>query len=82
MFRCFVKNASLKRIIVIYHQISRLMYHKNKDKDLVGAGLTTGLGAGVVTSFAISQGQNPLIALGITVFAALFAVVCYQADLI
>ena len=56
--------------------------YNNQNKDLVAAGLTAALGAGVVTSFAISQGQNPLIALGITVFAALFAVICYQADLI
>ncbi len=56
--------------------------YNNQNKDLVAAGLTAALGAGVVTSFAISQGQNPLIALGITVFAALVAVICYQADLI
>ena len=28
------------------------------------------LAAGVVTSYAVSQGQNPLIALGITIFSA------------
>ncbi|MGB5134407.1 MAG: hypothetical protein WBN89_04455 [Prochlorococcaceae cyanobacterium] len=31
------------------------------------------LGAGVVTSVAVAQGQNPLTALGITVFSAVAA---------
>ena len=58
------------------------MYKKNRDKDFVSAALTAGLGAGVVTSFAVSQGQNPLLALGITVFAAVCGVICHQFDLI
>ena len=58
------------------------MYKKNTDKDLLTAALTAALGAGVVTSFAVSQGQHPLLALAITVMAALFAVICHQADLI
>ncbi|MBE9115087.1 hypothetical protein IQ249_04155 [Lusitaniella coriacea LEGE 07157] len=58
------------------------MYRKNTDKDFVGAALTAALGAGIVTSFAISQGQHPLVALGITGIATLFAVVCHSADLI
>jgi hypothetical protein len=58
------------------------MYNKNTDKDLVGAGLTAALGAGVVTSFAVSQGQNPVIAIAITAIAALFAVICHSADLL
>ncbi|MDJ0648056.1 MAG: hypothetical protein QNJ60_05060 [Xenococcaceae cyanobacterium MO_188.B19] len=57
------------------------MYHKNTDKDLLGAGLTTGLGAGVVTSFAISQGQHPLMALAITAIAVGFGILCRQYDL-
>ena len=36
------------------------------------------LAAGVVTSYAVSQGQNPLIALGITIFSAVAAVVIGQ----
>jgi hypothetical protein len=36
------------------------------------------LGAGVVTSFAVAQGQNPLTALGITLFSALAAVMVGQ----
>lgn len=54
--------------------------YKKTNKDLVGAALTAGLGAGVVTSFAVSQGQHPLVALGITGLAALFAVICHQSD--
>lgn len=52
------------------------------EKDLFGAGLTAAVGAGVVTSFAVSCGQNPLTALSITIFAAVFAIICHQADLI
>ena len=36
------------------------------------------LAAGVVTSYAVSQGQNPLVALGITIFSAVAAVVLGQ----
>ena len=52
------------------------------EKDFLGAAATAALGAGVVTSYAVSRGQNPLIALGITLMAAIFAVICHQADLI
>jgi hypothetical protein len=37
--------------------------------------VTAGLGAGVATSLAVVQGQNPLVALGITLFAAVMALV-------
>lgn len=47
----------------------------NARKDWVSAAVTGGLGAGIVTSFAVSQGQNPFLALSITVMAALAAVV-------
>lgn len=36
------------------------------------------LGAGVITSFAVAQGQNPFTALGITLFSALAAVMVGQ----
>ncbi|SAY38437.1 hypothetical protein [Candidatus Synechococcus spongiarum] len=36
------------------------------------------LAAGVVTSYAVAQGQNPLMALGITVFSAVAAVAIGQ----
>ncbi|MFN5195619.1 MAG: hypothetical protein ACK5E6_14565 [Cyanobacteriota bacterium] len=48
-----------------------------------GGELTTQLavaaiGAGVVTSLAVAQGQNPLTALGITLFSAVAAVMVGQ----
>ena len=36
------------------------------------------LGAGVVTTLAVAQGQNPLTALGITLFSAVAAVMVGQ----
>ena len=36
------------------------------------------LGAGVITSVAVAQGQNPLTALGITLFSAIAAVAVGQ----
>ena len=36
------------------------------------------LGAGVVTTIAVAQGQNPLTALGITLFSAVAAVMVGQ----
>lgn len=58
------------------------MYDKRPDRDLATAAVTAALGAGVVTSFAVSRGQNPLIAIGITVFAAGVAVICDRFGLI
>lgn len=46
----------------------------NVQKDWLGAFVIAALGAGVITSLAVSQGQNPFVALGITVFAATVAV--------
>jgi len=36
------------------------------------------LGAGVITSFSVAQGQNPTIAFGITIFSAVAAVAVGQ----
>ena len=36
------------------------------------------LGAGVITSLAVAQGQNPFTALGITLFSAIAAVAVGQ----
>ena len=47
----------------------------NAQKDWLGAFAMAALGAGIMTSFAVSQGQNPLAGLGITVFAAVTAVI-------
>lgn len=58
------------------------MYNKNSNKDMVTAAITAGLGAGIVTSFAVSQGQHPLVALQITIFAVLVALLCDRLGLI
>ena len=49
------------------------MYGNRSHKNLLEAVVTAGLGAGIVTSFAISQGQHPLLAFGITGFAIVVA---------
>jgi hypothetical protein len=58
------------------------MYKQKSDKDLLSAAATSAIGAGVVTTFAVSQGQHPAIAIAITGIAALFAVICHHFDLI
>lgn len=47
----------------------------NARKDWLGALMIAALGAGIITSFAVSQGQNPFIGLGITAFSAVAAVI-------
>ena len=49
--------------------------HKDFRKDWVTSLVIAALGAGVITSFAVSQGQNPITGLGITAIAALFTVI-------
>ena len=56
------------------------MYKSNQDKDYLSAALTAGIGAGIVTTFAVAQGQHPIIALGITAIATLAAIICHQLD--
>lgn len=51
-------------------------------KDLFGAGLIAALGAGIVTSFAVGQGQHPLMGLGITAIAALFGMLCHAQGIV
>ncbi|WOD39188.1 hypothetical protein [Nodosilinea sp. E11] len=46
----------------------------NLQKDWIGSVAIAALGAGVITSFAVAQGQNPLTGLAITAFAAVSAV--------
>ncbi len=53
-----------------------------REKDIFSAGLTAALGAGIVTSWFVGHGQNPLIGVAITLTAGLFAALCHQADLI
>jgi len=52
--------------------------YKKQEKDLLGSLVTAGLGAGIITSFAVSQGQSPWLAMGITLFAATAAVIFDQ----
>lgn len=52
------------------------------DKDLISAGIISAVGAGIVTSFAVNQGQHPLVALAITAIASVCGMVCHQFDLI
>lgn len=58
------------------------MYDKNSNQDLLSSIVVAALGAGVVTTFAVFQGQNPLIALEITGLAAIVALVCDRLGLI
>ena len=48
------------------------MYNKSVKDPLVSA-VTAGLGAGVVTCFSVSQGQNIFVAIGVTAFATIVA---------
>jgi hypothetical protein len=48
--------------------------YNNTRKDWLASLVIAALGAGVVTSFAVGQGQNPLVGLGITALAAIAAV--------
>lgn len=42
------------------------MYNRNSNHDQLSAAVTAALGAGVITSFAVSQVQHPVVALTIT----------------
>lgn len=53
------------------------MYNKDSQKDWLTAAITAALGAGIVTSFAISQGQHPFLALAITGLATVVALLLY-----
>jgi hypothetical protein len=58
------------------------MYDKHSKKDWMTGAIAAAVGAGVVTSFAISRGQHPLMAFGITAFAtgaALLIDRCFSA---
>ncbi len=65
------KSTLLSALLACY----KPMFNQNSKKDWVSAALTASLGAGAVTTFAISQGQNPLVALGITGFAVVSALI-------
>jgi hypothetical protein len=61
---------------------TKYMYKNKSNRSPIDAALSASLGAGVVTSFAIAQGQHPALAIAITAIATLFAVICYKFDLI
>lgn len=49
--------------------------YRERQKDWLGSIVTAALGAGIMTTFAVGQGQSPWMAIGITLFAAVTAVV-------
>jgi len=49
-----------------------------RQNDLTSQLAVACLGAGVITTVAVAQGQNPITALGITVFSAVAAVMLGQ----
>lgn len=50
----------------------------NRPTDLTAQLAVACLGAGVITTVAVAQGQNPMTALGITLFSAVAAVMLGQ----
>ncbi len=58
------------------------MYNNRSNRDPLVVAITAALGAGVATSFAVGQGQNPITALGITIFAGIVALICDRAGLV
>ncbi len=58
------------------------MYRNKSGQSLLDVTLSAAIGAGVVTSFAVAQGQHPAIAISITFVVTLFAIVCYKYDLV
>jgi uncharacterized membrane protein len=58
------------------------MYNNKSQHSFLDAAIPSAVGAGVVTSFAMSQGQHPALAIGITMIVTLFAVICDRSNLI
>lgn len=58
------------------------MYKSKSGRSLLDVAMPAALGAGVVTSFAISQGQHPAMAIGITFISTAFAVICDRFDVL
>lgn len=58
------------------------MYRNKSTRSVLDVALPTAVGAGVVTSFAIAQGQHPAIAIGITALVTVFAVICDRCNLL
>ncbi len=58
------------------------MYDNKAKSSLLDVAIPAAIGAGVITSFSLAQGQHPAIAIGVTVIATLFAVICEKFALI
>jgi uncharacterized membrane protein YgaE (UPF0421/DUF939 family) len=58
------------------------MYRNKSNRSLFDVAASAAIGAGIVTSFAVAQGQHPAIAFSITLIATLFAIVCYKFDVV
>ena len=58
------------------------MYKSKSDRSLLDVAMPAALGAGVVTSFAIAQGQHPAIAIAITAISTVFAIICHRFNLL
>jgi hypothetical protein len=58
------------------------MYNNNTKTNLVSGAIAAAVGAGVVTTFAMAQGQHPAMAIAITLTSVLFAIVCQKFDAI
>jgi hypothetical protein len=58
--------------------VNRVNLFVNRSSDLTTQLAAACLGAGVITTVAVAQGQNPITALGITLFSAVAAVMVGQ----
>jgi small neutral amino acid transporter SnatA (MarC family) len=58
------------------------MYRNRSGYSLFDVAMPAVIGAGVVTTFALAQGQDPVIAIAITAISAMFAVICHKFDLV
>jgi small neutral amino acid transporter SnatA (MarC family) len=58
------------------------MYKNKSQQSLFDVAMPAMIGAGVVTTLAISQGQHPAMALTITGISTAFAVICHRFNLI
>jgi hypothetical protein len=64
------------KVLLLLHLLQKQrMYDKNTNKDWLVASVTAGIGAGIPAYIAVLQGQNPLIALTITGFAIVLALI-------
>ena len=58
------------------------MYRNKSNRSLLDVAGSSAIGAGIVTSFAVAQGQHPAVAIEITLVATLFAIICYKFDVV